>query len=59
MTDGLRIPEAQMGEWLDNTLEGLVHDYRNHYLFETLDEARRYIKVKLNIQTSKEGGELK
>ena len=53
----LRIPEEKMGKFLEDVLEGLVHDYRNHHNFETLDQARHFIKLQLNLQTSKEGGE--
>ena len=53
----LNIPKEKMGQFLEDTLEGLVHDYRYHHNFETLDQARHYIKLQLNLQTSREGGE--
>ena len=55
----MRIPREEMGKFLEYTLEGLVKDYRYHYNFETLDQARHFIKLQLNLQTSKEGGELR
>lgn len=51
----MRLPSDEKWQVLTDTLEELVQEYRNHYHFETLAQARTYIKLKLTYQTSKEG----